>query len=218
MSLVQSNIGQKLIMGVCGAIWAGFVFGHMAGNMLIWAGPEAYNKYGHAIVSNLILLYVTEALLLSSVIVHAVLGIKMTLKSRAARSQKYAQTPNGEKRSSTASRTMAFHGTIILFFIIYHLITFKYGAMYTVTYDGVEMRDLHKLIMEVFQNPAYVVGYWVCLLLLGWHLTHGVSSLFATIGFRHPSYTPKIKAISWIYAIVVTAGFISQPLYVMLNS
>lgn len=218
MSLIQSNIGRKLIMGVCGAVWAGFVFGHMAGNMLVWAGPEIFNKYGHAIVSNKPLLYGTEAILLATVIIHVILGLMITIRSRMARTQKYAMTPRGEKRSSLGSRTMAFHGTIILFFIVYHLITFKYGTVYTVTYDGVEMRDLHKLLMEVFQNPAYVVGYWICLLLLGWHLSHGVSSLFQTLGFNHPAYTPKIKAISWIYAIVVTAGFISQPLYVMLNS
>lgn len=218
MGLIQSSIGRKMIMGICGGVWAGFVFGHMAGNMLILVSAEMYNKYGHAIVSNKPLLYGTEAILLGTIIFHVILGVVLTAKNKTARSQKYAMTPNGEKRSSLGSRTMIFHGSILLFFIVYHLITFKYGPYYSVTYDGVEMRDLSRLIVEVFQNPAYVAGYIVCLLLLGWHLSHGVASLFQSLGLNHPSYTPTIKCISWIYAIVVTAGFISQPLYVILNS
>lgn len=218
MGLIQSSIGRKIIMGVCGGVWAGFVFVHMAGNMLIWVSPEAYNKYGHAIVSNKPLLWATEAILLSTILVHVVLGIILTIKNRSARKQKYALTPSGEKRSPLASRTMIFHGSILLFFIVYHLITFKYGTEYLVTYDGVEMRDLHKLIVEVFQNPLYIVGYIVSLLLLGWHLSHGVASLFQSLGWNHPKYTPAIKCLSWSYSVVVTAGFISQPLYVMFNS
>ena len=218
MGLIQSSIGRKMIMGVCGGVWAGFVFGHMAGNMLIWVSPEAYNKYGHAIVSNKPLLWGTEAILLSTILIHIVLGVVLTIKNKGARKQKYAMTPSGEKKATSASRTMIFHGSILLFFIVYHLITFKYGVEYPVTYDGVEMRDLHRLIVEVFQNPLYIGGYIVCLLLLGWHLSHGVSSLFQSLGWNHPKYTPAIKCMSYGYAIVVTAGFISQPLYVMFNS
>jgi succinate dehydrogenase / fumarate reductase, cytochrome b subunit len=218
VSLVKSSIGRKMIMGICGGVWAGFVFGHMAGNMLIFVSPEMYNKYGHAIVSNKPLLYATEAILLGTIIFHVILGALLTWRNKTARTQKYAMTPSGEKRASLGSRSMIFHGSILLFFIVYHLMTFKYGTHYSVTYDGVEMRDLSRLVVEVFQDPLYVVGYILCLLLLGWHLSHGVSSLFQSLGLNHPSYTPKIKCASWIYAVVVTAGFISQPIYAMLNS
>ncbi len=68
MSLIQTSIGKKMIMGICGAIWAGFVLGHMAGNMLILISAEAYNKYGHAIVSNKPLLYIAEAILIISLL------------------------------------------------------------------------------------------------------------------------------------------------------
>lgn len=218
MSLMRSSIGRKIAMGVCGLVWALFVFGHMLGNMLIFVSPEAYNKYGHAIVSNKLLLYPTEAILLLTVIIHVILGLKLTLENRCATPNKYASSPTAEKRPSLASKTMIFHGSILLFFIVYHLITFKYGAHYDVTYDGVTIRDLHRLILEVFQRPEYVVGYVVCLLLLGWHLSHGVASFFQTMGLNHPSYTPIIQKISLVYAAVVTAGFLSQPIYVLLNS
>lgn len=218
MSLIQSSIGRKMIMGVCGGVWALFLFGHMAGNMLMFVSAEAYNKYGHALVTNKPLLIGTEVILVSTVLVHLFLGVYLTLQNKKARKQKYALSPSGEKRASAGSRTMIFHGSVLLFFIVYHLITFKFADKTTITYDGVVMDDLHSLVTTVFQSPAYVVGYLFCLLLLGWHLSHGVASLFQTLGLNHPSYTPKIKVASWIYAIVVAGGFIAQPLYVILNS
>jgi succinate dehydrogenase / fumarate reductase cytochrome b subunit len=205
-------------MGICGLVWAGFVFGHMAGNLLILVSAEVYNKYGHAITSNKPLLYGAEVVLLFALVVHAFLGIQLFLENRRASPKKYAVAANKEKRASVASKTMAFQGSIVLFFIIYHLITFKYGPVYMVTYDGVEMRDLHRLMVEVFNQPGYVVGYIVCLLLLGLHLSHGFASVFQTLGLNHPKYAPIVKKISVGYAVVVTAGFIAQPVYIFLNT
>ena len=218
MGTTCSSIQKKMIMGVCGAIWAGFVFVHMAGNMLILVSAEIYNRYAHAIVSNKPLLYVTEAILIGALLVHVGVAIKLVLENRRAKPQKYAVAAVGDKRATLASRTMAFQGSILLFFIIYHLITFKYGTEYIVSYNGIEMRDLHRLVIEIFQQPLYVVGYIVCLLLLGWHLSHGVSSVFQSLGLNHPKYYRKIKWVGCIYALVVAAGFISQPLYVIATS
>lgn len=201
-------------MGLAGAGWTLFVAGHMAGNLLIFAGPEAFNRYGHAIVSNKPLLYGTEAFLIICLLTHVLLGINLTLQNKKAKPQKYAVSAVSEKKSSWASKTMAIHGTIILFFIIYHLITFKWGPVYMIEHGGETMRDLHRLVVEVFANPSYVVGYFVCLVLLGIHLSHGASSVFQSLGANHPRYTPLIKKAGWLYAVVVAGGFISQPLYV----
>lgn len=211
----NSSVGRKVIMALAGLVWTGFVFGHMVGNLLIFYSAEAYNKYGHAIVSNKILLYGTELTLSLAILCHVFYGVKLSMENRAARKQKYFKSAK-IKSGTWASKTMMIHGSVILAFIIYHLITFKYGPHYTITYDGVEMRDLYRLIVEVFQNPAYVLGYIICLLLLGIHLSHGASSIFQTMGLNHPSYTPVIKKLGFIYGVVVAVGFISQPVYVFL--
>lgn len=203
-------------MGLAGLGWTFFVFGHMAGNLLILYSAEAYNRYGHAIVSNKPLLYGTEAFLILCLLVHAGLGIKLSLENKKANPQKYATATGTQKKASVASKTMAYQGSIVLFFIIYHLMTFKYGPEYMVTYGGEEMRDLHRLVIEVFQSPVYVFGYLICLGLLGIHLSHGFSSAFQSIGFNHPRYTPLIKKAGLVYALVVAGGFIVQPLYVFL--
>ncbi len=216
MILLKSSIGKKYLMGLAGAVWTLFVAGHMAGNLLIFGGEEVFNRYGHAIVSNKPLLYGAEVILTLSLLVHVGLGILLTLENKKAKPNKYAQPPVPAKKAKFASTTMALHGSIILFFIIYHLITFKWGPYYEVEYNGVVMRDLHRLMIEVFSSPAFVFGYMICLVLLGVHLSHGASSVFQSLGINHPRYQPTIKKASWAYAIIVAVGFISQPLYVFL--
>ena len=217
MKFFCSTVGKKYIMGITGLIWTGFVLGHMAGNLLILVDPKLYNLYGHAIVSNLPLLYGSETVLVLALLVHVFTAIRLTAQNNAARDQSYYMGTNGEKAVTFASRTMIFTGSIILVFFIYHIITFKYGAWYTVTYDGVEMRDLHRLVLEVFQQPVYVIGYLLSMIVLGLHLSHGVSSMFKSWGFNHPKYTPLLEKFGYVYAVIVAAGFISQPIYAFLQ-
>ncbi len=215
---LSSTIGKKYLMGLTGLVWAGFVFGHMAGNMTIFVSPDLYNQYGHAITSNKILLYGAEAALLLSLIVHVILAVNLTRLNTKAKGNLAISTATGPKRTPLASQTMIIQGTILLAFIILHLITFKYGDYYETTVNGVKMRDLARLMTEVFTQPLALAWYIVSLLLLFAHLKHGFGSVFQSFGLLHPSYQAKIKAASWGYAIVVTAGFISQPLYVYLAS
>lgn len=212
---VLTSIGKKYLMGITGLVWAGFVFGHMAGNMTLFISPDVYNAYGHAIVSNKILLYGTEIVLVLSLVIHVTMAVLLTKENRQARAQRYAVSPSGEKGASLAARTMAVQGSLILAFIISHLITFKYGTYYEVTINGVVMRDLHRLIVEVFQQPAYLGWYLVCLMLLGFHLSHGFGSIFQSLGISNV-HSNKIKKLSLAYGLVVALGFLSQPIYVFL--
>lgn len=216
LEFFKSTVGRKYLMGITGLVWLGFVMGHMAGNMLIFLGPEAFNSYGHAIVSNKILLYGTEAALLVALIVHVIVAIVLTRQNRAARDTRYAVAANGDKKTTWASRYMAVQGSMILAFIIFHLITFKYGTYYETNVNGVPMRDLHRLTLEVFQAPGYVAWYAVCLVLLMFHLSHGAASVFQSFGVLERKMQNGIKTAAWVYALVVAGGFISQPLYVFL--
>lgn len=213
----SSSVGKKYLMGVSGLVWAGFIFVHMLGNMLILISADMYNAYGHAIVSNKPLLFATEAALVAALTTHVFCAISLTKGNREARNSRYAITPNGEKAPAFASQWMAVHGSIILVFIISHLITFKFGAYYETTVNGVVMRDLAKLIFEVFQSPGAFAWYLVALVLLGFHLTHGVRSIFQSFGWLHPAYQPLIKKAGVAYAVVVAGGFISQPVFVFIT-
>ncbi|MGZ3773748.1 MAG: succinate dehydrogenase cytochrome b subunit [Pseudobdellovibrionaceae bacterium] len=212
---LRSSVGKKYIMGITGLIWAGFVLAHMAGNLLIFVSHDAYNAYGHAITSGNIV-YVAEIVLVLALISHVFTAVSLTMANKAAKETKYAVAASGEKRVSLASRTMAIQGSLILAFVISHLATFKFGTNYETTVNGVAMRDLAKLMVEVFQSPAFVGWYLVSLVLLGFHLSHGVGSSFQSLGLMEGTYRNLWKKLSYAYAIVVALGFISQPLYIFL--
>lgn len=209
----QSTIGRKQIVGLMGLGLSLFVLGHMTGNLLVFVSPQAYNEYGHALVSNK-LIYVIEAGLLGMFLVHLVLALVLTRKNSEARPQKYKVSSSGEKGTSLITKTMWHQGIIIVVFVVFHLITFKFGAHYVVDYGSGSIRDLFQLMVEVFKNPFYVIWYVVCLLILGMHLGHGVSSTLQTLGFHHPKYTPMVEKIGRAYATIVCLGFISTPVYI----
>jgi succinate dehydrogenase / fumarate reductase cytochrome b subunit len=211
----KSTIGKKYMMGLAGLVWTGFVFAHMAGNMLIFISPDAYNSYGHALTSGGII-YFAEAILILALLMHVGLAVNLTIKNKMARPQQYAVTAKGTKAANLASRTMAIQGSLILLFIITHIATFKYGNYYETTVDGVVMRDLHRLIVEVFNKPEFVAWYILALVILGFHLRHGFGSVFQSFGLLTEQYAPAIKKASIAYALVVAGGFISQPIYVWL--
>lgn len=216
LDFLKSTVGRKYLMAFSGLIWMGFIAGHMLGNMLILVSADLYNAYGHAIVSNKPLLYATEVIIVLALLTHIVTAISLTIQNKKARGVGYAVTPNGSKAPALGSRFMAVHGTIILVFIITHLIGFKYGKYYETQVDGVVMRDLHRLIVEVFQSPGAVAWYVVALVLLFFHLQHGAASIFQSIGFLERKMQKGIKAFALVYAVIVAVGFISQPLYVFL--
>jgi succinate dehydrogenase / fumarate reductase cytochrome b subunit len=210
---LKSTVGRKYLMGLSGLVWAGFVFGHMAGNMLIFVSKEAYNSYGHFLTSGNFI-YFVEAVLVIMLIAHIISAVSLILQNRRARPQGYAVSSNSEKNASLASRSMAVQGSVILAFVLLHLITFKFGAHYETTVNGVVMRDLARLVHEVFQQPIYVAGYFISLVVLGFHLRHGVTSIFQSFGLTGAYQNQIAKRLGFVYAAVVAAGFISQPLYV----
>ena len=217
MGYLTSSIGRKQVMGLTGLAWSFFVLGHMLGNLLLFAGPDVYNKYGHTLTSNP-LIYLAEAGLVLTLVLHVVNGIQLTMKNKSARPTKYAMPTNGDKSARFQSRFMVFHGSLLLIFIIQHLITFKYGpgpeAGYITTVNGVEMRDLHRLVIEVFQSPAYLGWYAVCMIAVGLHLAHGFYSAFASLGIYHTKFSPLMSKFGYVYAAIIALGFIAPPIYV----
>jgi succinate dehydrogenase / fumarate reductase, cytochrome b subunit len=212
-SWISSSVGKKQVVGLTGFAIAAFALSHMAGNMLILVSAKAYNYYGHTLVTNP-LLPVAEILLLVAFVVHIVFAVQLSIANRRARPIGNVSAGSGLKRASFASRSMILSGLLVLVFLILHLISFKYGTYYTVVYDGIEMRDLHRLIVEKFRDPVYFVWYLISLLVLGLHLSHGIGALLQSLGFNS-NRAPWVRQVSWAFAIVIAGGFIAQPVWVM---
>lgn len=212
-----TSVGKKYLMGLTGLVWSGFVLGHMAGNLLMFVSADAYNKYGHALTSGMFI-YFVETVLILSLLTHIGCAISLTRENRAARgAQRYALHPNGAKGSSLASKTMAIQGSLLLFFIISHIATLKFGTYYQTTVDGVVMRDLYRLIVEVFAQPGFLIWYVVSLIALLFHLSHGFGSVFQSLGLKNAKNEKLIQKASWLYALIVAGGFLAQPIYCFLR-
>jgi succinate dehydrogenase / fumarate reductase cytochrome b subunit len=212
LSYLKSAVWRKALMAATGICWMLFVALHMAGNIFVFWGPEAYNRYAHILVSNP-LLPIAEASLVLFILLHASSGISLWIENRKAKAGGYAVSPKGEKAASVVARTMIFTGAATLAFLILHLANFKYGTKIFVTYDGVQVRDLYSLVAGAFQKTSYVAWYLVALTLVGVHLFHGFSAVFRTLGFYHPRYTPLLKVAGAVYALAVAGGFMALPIY-----
>ena len=213
IDFLKSTIGRKQLVAIAGLGLALFVFTHMAGNMLILVSPKAYNLYGHALITNPFI-YVAEAGLVGIFFLHAILAIVLTIRNFASRKTRYAKAAKEKTRPKLFSNTMWFQGLIIFAFVVLHLFTFKYGTIYTIDYDGETVRDLHRLVVDVFKQPIYVVGYVISMLIMFAHLAHGFSSVFQSLGITRLNSGSFIDIVGYIYSFVVVAGFISQPVYV----
>lgn len=210
---LHSTIGRKQIVALTGVGLAVFVLTHMIGNLLIFVGPHAYNQYSHSLVSSP-LIYGAEAGLVALFFGHLALAIGLQIRNRVARPTPYQVSADGSKKTSFVQKSLLAQGLLIFVFVISHLITFKYGTLYYVNYGAGDIRDIYKLVIEVFQIPAYVGWYCVALVALGLHLYHGMASGAQTWGAHHPRYQGFIKCLSTGYALLVMLGFMAQPLYV----
>jgi len=215
LKVLSTSVGKKWLVGLTGLGLSGFVLTHMAGNMLIITGAEAYNRYGYMLITNP-LLPLAEIGLVVMLLVHMGLAMSLARANHAAKGVKPYTTPTKDQcdRASFASRSMVLTGLLVFVFLVLHLITFKYGDHYTAVYGGVEMRDLHRLIVEKFKDPIYVGWYVFSLLVLGVHLSHGASSFLQSLGMGS-TRNSCLKRIGYAFAAIVSLGFISQPLYVM---
>lgn len=211
-----ASVVKKQLMGLTGLLLCGFLVGHLAGNLLIYVGPEAFNTYAHALITNP-LIYVAEAGLGALFLAHVGMAARLIVQNHQARPVKYyIKQPTG-RGSTFASSTMPYTGALTLIFLVLHIMQFKYGPYYTIVHSGVEMRDLYKLIVEFYQSPVAVFWYVLCMISLGIHVKHGFWSAFQSIGFHHPSYTPLLQKLSIGFATLVAAGFSSLPIYCYLQ-
>jgi len=206
----QASIGKKAVMAATGVVLFGYLVGHLAGNMQVYLGQEQMDNYAAFLHSMPALLWGVRLLLLVCLVMHIVASIQLTRLKQEARPVGYIKKK--DVGSSYASRTMMWSGPIIAAFLIYHILDLTTGAANTV-----QFRELHAYENLVYSFRRIPVSgfYIVAMLLLGTHLYHGLWSMFQSMGFSHPRYTPLIKrAAAWV-AILLTAGFISIPIAVL---
>jgi succinate dehydrogenase / fumarate reductase cytochrome b subunit len=214
-SYLTSSVGTKVLMGATGLLLALYLILHLAGNLLLFFGPETFNGYSHLLISNPLVVPV-ELGLAALFVVHVYKAATNYLANRRARPARYhAYTWTGRpSRKSLSSSTMIISGIVVLVFVVLHLVQFKYGPAYVVAQaepGGAEVRDLYRLELEVFGNFLNVVFYGLSMVVIGAHLWHGIASAFDSLGASHPRYTPWVLRGGRALAFVIAMGFFVIP-------
>lgn len=216
---LQTSVGKKSIVAITGALLLGFVVAHMLGNLQIFLGPDRINSYAKTLQDLGALLWVARIGLLVAFVVHIAMAIKLTLENKAARPVPYAV--NKVHHATLASRIMPYTGTVILAFVIYHLLHFtlaSFNPEYKTLLDEQGRHDVYKMVIAGFSNPLSSIFYILaqaCLALPIGHLSHGIFSIFQTLGVNHPNIDARIKFASVAVSLVIFLGNSSIPVAVL---
>jgi succinate dehydrogenase / fumarate reductase cytochrome b subunit len=215
---LTSSLGRKLAMSLTGLFLVSFLVVHLSGNFLLFKGDngEAFNVYSHFMSTNG-LIRVLEIGLLAGFLIHIITSLILTRRNRSARPVAYAYQATS-KKVTWFSRNMGLSGSIVLVFLIIHLLNFyfpfHYGYDNTVLIEGKEYKDMYSLVIGVFRNEWwYSILYLLALVLLGFHLQHGFASAFQTLGLDHVKYSPLIQGLGNLISVLIPLGFATMPIY-----
>jgi succinate dehydrogenase / fumarate reductase cytochrome b subunit len=209
----QSTNGKKVVMAVTGVMMFGFVVGHMLGNLQMYEAPEHINAYGHFLHNLGELLWLERGVMLLAIALHITATVQLALRSKAARPVGYSRRQ--AINSSYASRTMYWSGPIVLAFIIFHLLQFTAGYLHPQA--QFVAGDVYQNVVSGFQVWWVSAWYIFAICLLGLHLSHGLWSMFQSVGLAHPRLSPYLRSAARAVAIVIVLGYISIPISVLLG-
>jgi succinate dehydrogenase / fumarate reductase cytochrome b subunit len=210
-------------MAITGLALVGFVIAHLLGNLQIFLGPEALNRYGHFLQSTPELLWPLRIGLLAMAVLHMIAAIALTRENRAARPIPYAHYE--VVAASYASRTMFMSGLIVFVFVVYHLLHFTLqvpqinliGQDFRTLEDIKQRHDVYAMMVTGFRNP-FVSGFYVLgMALLCLHLSHGISSLFQSLGLSNRAYSRFLDGLGMIGAILIFVGYAAIPAAVLIG-
>jgi succinate dehydrogenase / fumarate reductase cytochrome b subunit len=213
--LLTSSIGQKWIMALSGLFMILFLFGHLTGNLLVFAGPEAIDTYAETLRKFPLALWVFRLLTVAALFAHVWSAISLTRRNRAASPASY--TASKWSGSTWSSRNMGMTGFVILLYIIYHLAHFTWRLTHPELFADLGDFAVYQMVVLSFQQTWLVGLYVLATFTLCLHLNHAVSSSVQTLGINHPKYNAAIKCAGGAVAIILFLGFSSIPVSVLLG-
>jgi succinate dehydrogenase / fumarate reductase cytochrome b subunit len=213
MGILTSSIARKVAMALSGLFLVFFLGQHFVINFTSVIAPDTFNSWSHFMGTNGLVQALLQPVLIFGVVFHFVMGFVLEIKNRNARAISYASY-KGSANSSWASRNMIVSGLVILAFLGLHFYDFWVPEM---VYKYIESNpeDATRYYPEVvhkFESPVRVGLYVLAFVLLIFHLWHGFSSAFQSIGFNN-MYSKALKGFTRFYAVFIPLGFIFIALY-----
>lgn len=209
-------------MAVTGAALFLFVIGHMLGNLQIFLGPDQLNSYAHFLQSKGGLVWLVRVALLGILLLHLWSALQVWRENKAARPVGYLGHPV-PVATTLASRTLLMSGLIVAAFVVYHILHFTVqvqalnltGRDFVALVDAEGRHDVYRMMIIGFRQPVVSAFYLFAMALLCLHLSHGVSSMFQTVGLRNRAWGAVIDRGAQVGAAVIFAGYGSIPLAIL---
>ena len=136
-------------------------------------------------------------------------------KNKKARKNRYYKYQNHRAESSLATRLMPLTGTIMLVYIIFHLLDFSLAEKVGII-EGVDY-GLFGLVVNTLGDPIHAALYILSMIAVGLHMYHGFQSVFQTFGLMSQENMKNFVIASKVLGVAITLGFSSIPIYIMMS-
>jgi succinate dehydrogenase / fumarate reductase cytochrome b subunit len=211
LRLYRTTIGKKAVMAVTGIVFLLFLIAHMIGNLKVFYGRADYNAYaawlrtmGAPAIPHRWALTIIEIILVVCVLLHIGSAVELAMRARRARPVRYH---GGRPKQGYASRTMRTGAILIVIFVIYHLLDLTFRVINPKGIAG----DPYDNVVADFGNGWVVAFYTICLLVLGFHIRHGVWSALQTLGRSNARRQRAVNIFAIVFSVLLIAGFLVVP-------
>jgi succinate dehydrogenase / fumarate reductase, cytochrome b subunit len=212
-----SSVGSKILVALTGAGLVTFVVFHLIGNLKLFQGREAINHYADFLKHDLgLLIWIARAGLLTIFVLHVALAIRLKRSAVAARPVPYIHQRSAQ--SNPAATTMIWTGVVVGAFILFHLVHYTFAwahdavgpdgriVNYLELKDAKGRHDVYAMMISGFSTWWISVLYLVAQGFLFVHLSHGIASVFQTLGLLNRRFTPAAKAFGLLLAGAIFLG------------
>ncbi|MFN3395845.1 MAG: succinate dehydrogenase cytochrome b subunit [Thermodesulfovibrionales bacterium] len=212
MRVIKSYISKKIVMAITALIMLFYLIAHLLGNLLIFKGPSGINAYAMTLREFGLLLWTIRIIMFVAFLIHLIFAIQLTIENKKARPLSYKSKKN--LRSTFASRNMIWTGVIIALYLIYHLLNFTFpviNSTFSRNIDVLQRPDIFSMVFMNFKKSDVYIIYATGLIALGLHLSHGVQSLFQTLGLNNEYTLPVMVKAAIVVSLILLIGFLSIP-------
>ncbi len=206
---LSTSVGKKQLMALTGLLFLLFLCTHLLGNLSIYGGPASFVSYAEHLHALGKILLAAEIIMLLALITHVTTAVFLFFENRRARPVRYAVDKTGGGGRTFSSQAMPYTGLLILAFICVHLGTFSHHIV------DQAARNIFQIAGAVLSQPAFLALYLMGVIVVAFHVRHGLWSAFQTVGASHPKYMPFIQMASVVFAVIVFLGVGSLPFAIL---
>jgi succinate dehydrogenase / fumarate reductase cytochrome b subunit len=209
--LWRSTVGRKALVAASGLVLWTWVALHVLGNLALWSGAAATDRYAAALREMPGALWAVRGVLGAAAILH-VAGVASLARASRRAGPFHRVLPSGGM-SRLAARTVRVGGIALLAFIGYHVLHLTFGLWHPAFSPGHVYENVVTGLRPTWVAAAYVAGA----LLVGLHLFHGLWAATRSLGVRPGTASRSARPGVFVIATATVVGFAAVPIAVLVG-